>query len=64
MMDWIDKLARRMRGGPRKEPRLPGPPRQKPPRRGKGGGSATAPVDPKPRPTLLTGGAEVPLDEA
>jgi hypothetical protein len=52
MSDWIAKLGSRMRGLPRKKP-----PRGK-------GGSAPAPVDPKPRPTLLTGGAEAPLDEA
>jgi|GEM_PF-4804324 len=53
MSDWVAKLGLRMRGLPRKKPP-----------RGKGGGGAPAPADPTPRPTLLTGGAEAPLDEA
>jgi len=41
-----------------------GQPRPKKPPRGKAGGGEPVPADPKPRPTLLTGGAEAPLDEA
>ena len=57
MADWIDKLDRRMRGIPAR-----GLPRKKPPRRGKGEGGEPVPADPKPRPSLLTGGAEAPVE--
>jgi hypothetical protein len=44
----------------REEPRRGPPPRR--PRRGLEGGGEPVSADPKPRPTLLTGGAEVPVE--
>jgi hypothetical protein len=43
----------------REKPRR-GPPRR--PRRDLEGGGEPVPADPKPRPTLLTGGAEAPVE--